>query len=130
MMDAGLSILVSSIKIVMQYMTVQNSPKAHADAIRDVKKLISTNIGQSSKRTENTCPLGYFYGICLKQDVFGHLTDFESHEGVDVLVDIGQVHEGGSMEQGNGPTVHVFLQFGPADSPETLVLVLELDVLS
>lgn len=130
MMDAGLGILVSSIKIVMQYMAIQDSPKPDTDAIGDVQKLISTKIGQSSKCTEDARPLAYFHGICLKQDVFGDFTDFESHEGVDVLVDIGQVHEGGSMKQCNRPTVHVFLEFGPADSPETLVLVLELDVLS
>lgn len=70
MMDTSLGILVSSIKIVMQDMAVQNSPEPHTDTIGDIQKLISTKIGQSSKRTKNASPLAYLYGICLEQEVF------------------------------------------------------------
>jgi hypothetical protein len=65
----------------------------------------------------------------LEEEVLGDLVDVEGHEFVDVVVDVGEVHEGGCMEDGDHSAEHVLSEFGFADGPQLLVLLVQLDVL-
>ena len=47
--------------------------------------------------------------------------DIEGHESVDIVIDMRKIHEGGSMEDSNHSTNHIFLQLWTANLPEFAV---------
>lgn len=54
--------------------------------------------------------------------------DIEGHERVDIVVDVGEVHEGACVQEGDGSAEEILLELGAADAPKLAVLLVELDV--
>ena len=117
MMNTSLSLLIVPVKLTIQYVVVENCSKSDTDFVRNIKKLISPKICKNAKRTKNTSPLAYLHRIHLQQLWLRNAVDVQGHKRIDVIVDIGKIHERSSMQDGNASTVYVFFYFRFADVP-------------
>lgn len=123
MVDTGLCELIPPVKVIAEDVVVEHSSKPHTDPIGNIQKLIPADVGQHPQPSENAGPLADLQRVGLKHQFLRDLADPELHERVDVSVNVGQVHEGSSMQQSNDPAVRVLLDLRPADSPKPLVLI-------
>ena len=121
MVDTGLSVLVPAVEIVIEDMAVEHAPEPDADSVGNIEKLVPADVCQGAECAEYSCPLADFHRVGLEDCFSADLADFECHEGVDVLVDIGQVHEGCCVEQGDYAAIGIFFELWSADGPESLV---------
>lgn len=127
MMDTGLCELIPAVKVIAEDVVVQHSSKPHADPIGNIQKLIPADVGQHSQPSENPGPLADLQRVGLKHNFLWDLADPELHKRVDVSVNVGQIHEGASMQESNDPAVRIFLELRPADGPKPLVLILKFE---
>jgi len=128
-MDASLGILVSSVEIIVEDVAVEYAPEPDADPVGDIQKLVPAEVGQSAQCAEYSRPFAHLHRVGLQHCLSSHFADLERHERVDVVVDIGQVHEGACVEQRDDAAEGVFFELGPADGPQALVLALEIEIL-
>ena len=127
MVHAGLCELIPPVKIVAEDVVVEHRPKPHTDPVGNVQELIPADVGQHAQRSENAGPLADLQRVGLKHQFLRHLADPELHERVDIPVDVGQVHEGRGMQEGDDAAVRVLLDLRPADGPKPPVLILQLE---
>ena len=128
-MHAGLRVLVSSVKIIVEDVAVKDTPEPDADPVGDVQKLVPSEVGQSAQRAEYSRPFAHLHRVGLQHCLSARFADFERHESVDVVVDIGQVHEGACVQQRDHAAEGVLFELWPADGPQALVFAFEIEVL-
>jgi len=126
--NACLSLLVASVKVAVEDVVVKDCSEADTDSIRDIQKLISSEIGQRTKCAENSCP--FTHGECVSAHDLGMRSgiDVEGHEGVDVVVDVRKIHESCGMADGDDSADHIFFELGLAYLPQLSVLLVEVDL--
>lgn len=125
MVHTRLRELIPPVEVIAEDVVVEHSSKPHADPVGNIQKLISADVGQYPQPSEDAGPLADLQRVGLKHQLLRDLADPELHERVDVSVDVGQIHEGASMQQSNDPTVRILPELRPADGPQPLVLILQ-----
>lgn len=108
-MNASLSLLISTVKIAIQDMIVKDRSETYTDPIRNVKKLVSSQVSERTKCTENSSPFAHSKRISAQNLTMRCCVDIKGHKSVDVVVDVRKIHEGGSMKNSDHSANNIFL---------------------
>lgn len=98
-MHICLKLSIFAIELTLHYFPKSNSSHSYGYSITNIEEIESPPVGKDPHKSEHRGPFAHDEHILIQDIRLTHDRYFKIHEIIDILVDMGKVHEQASMKK-------------------------------